>query len=192
VSGPPRTTRSPLLLAAVWLAGAAAAVGTGLVAVNLVSRQVGDPAVAPLSQGDVGKALASPSRSATASPSAPARATASRPATATARPPASGSARPTATRSATRSAGPAAPPRTSAPAPQTRTFSSRGGSVGVRCANGSPSLVYATPANGYTVLERKEDADRVEVRFGKGGEEDEAARIRVGCSGNTPVQDTHG
>lgn len=190
MSGTPRTTRSPLLLAAVWLAGAVAAVGTGLVAVNLVSHQVGDPAVSPLSQGDVGKALASPSRSAAASPTATAPATASPSRTA------SGSARPTATRTAappaTRSSAPTSPPRTSAPAPQTRTFSSRGGSVGVRCANGSPSLVYATPANGYTVLERKEDADRVEVRFGKGGEEDEAARIRVGCSGSTPVQDTHG
>lgn len=191
MSRAPRTTRSPLLLAAVWLAGTGAAVGTGLVAVNLVSHQVGDPAVSPLSQGDVGKALASPSRSASAAPSrsAPASpaATASR----------SASARPTATRTAppaTRTPGATGSPGTTAPAgqPQTRTFSSRGGSVGVRCANGSASLVYATPANGYTVLERKEDGDRVEVRFGKDGEEDEAARIRVGCSGNTPVQDTHG
>lgn len=190
MSSAPRTTRSPLLLAAVWLAGAGAAVGTGLVAVNLVSHQVGDPAVSPLSQGEVGKALASPSRSASASATATATASPSPSRTA------SGSARPTATRTAappaTRSTGPTSPPRTNAPAPQTRTFSSRGGSVGVRCANGSPSLVYATPANGYTVLDRKEDDDRVEVRFGKGGEEDEAARIRVGCAGNTPVQDTHG
>jgi cytoskeletal protein RodZ len=183
----PAAKRSPLLVAAVWLAGAVAAVGTGLVAVNLVASQVGDPTVAPLSRNDVGQALASPSRPATASRSVtPAPATSTTTATSATR-----GATTTPTRRPTtpaRSASQNPPPA----APQTRTFSSRGGSVGVRCDGASPSLVYASPANGYTVLERRSDGDRVEVRFAKGGAEDEAARIRVGCVNGTPVRDTHG
>jgi hypothetical protein len=180
----PAAKRSPLLVAAVWLAGAVAAVGTGLVAVNLVASQVGDPTVAPLSRNDVGQALASPSRPATASRSV--TPTPAAPATSATR-----GATPTPTRRPTtpaRSTSQAPPPA----APQTRTFSSRGGSVGVRCDGASPSLVYASPANGYTVLERRSDGGRVEVRFAKGGVEDEAARIRVGCVNGTPVRDTHG
>jgi hypothetical protein len=51
--------RPTSLLVAVWLAGVGLATGTGVLAVQLVAQQVGDPSVAVLSAADVGRQLAS-------------------------------------------------------------------------------------------------------------------------------------
>src|SRR5687767_3109375 len=48
----------PMLLVGVWLVGAVATTGTGLLAVRLVGSQVGDPASVPLSAAGVDRALA--------------------------------------------------------------------------------------------------------------------------------------
>lgn len=175
------SARARWLLPAVWLLGAAVAIGTGLVAVRLVSSQVGDPAVPPLTADGVQRALSS----ATATPGAGTSATPTSP-----RPAAtSGSPRPVVRPGATASSSPRPGTTTAPAASRTGTFSNEGGTIGVRCDGTAPRLLYATPADGYRVAERKVDADRVEVRFARGDGKGEDPRLRVVCRNGTPVPD---
>lgn len=86
--------------------------------------------------------------------------------------------RPTTTRAPT---GSSTAPTTSAP----RTFSLTGGVVSVRCAGSRGQLVYATPAQGWSLDERSVSGTEVEVRFRR---DDTRSRIRLSCSGGTPVE----
>jgi hypothetical protein len=56
-------SRGPLLLGALWAAAASLAVGVGLVAVDLVSGEVGEDVASPLSDDAVRRALVSSSTS---------------------------------------------------------------------------------------------------------------------------------
>jgi hypothetical protein len=75
------------------------------------------------------------------------------------------------------------------PAGERRAFSSAGGSVIAGCRNGRPYLFSWSPSPGYAVTQQETESEHVDVRFeGFGGR----SEIRVGCSGNTPVQQQHG
>lgn len=124
------------LLVAVWAAGAAVAVGTGLLAIDLVGTRVGEPVV----------------------------------------PPPIGDSRPPSVSSSVS-------PR---PGSRTATFGGRGGTIGVRCDGAVPRLLYATPAQGYRIDDRRDDGRRVEVRF-RG--EDDDTRLRVACVAGAPALD---
>lgn len=173
-------------LVVVWLAGAVVATGTGVLAVRQVADEVGGTAPAPLSAAGVESALTEAAT--TAAPSAPTVSSATSP-------PAFGreSQIPQPPPAVPAPPAPAADPgvgRAPAPATVTRSFTGRGGSVGVACtAGGPPQLVYATPAQGWAVEERKQDADRVEVRFRSGEQE---ARIRVSCASDGPTATVEG
>lgn len=156
--------RSPLLLAAVWAAGAAVAVGTGLLAVDLVGAQVGDPVVPPLSAEAARSVTAGPGTTPASPPPASPGRTATPGPSATTRPPA-------------------------ATGPRTRTFTVAGGTVGVRCDGATPRLLYATPAQGYRVDQSKAEGGRVEVRFRS---EEDDSRLRVVCVSGTPTRDPSG
>jgi hypothetical protein len=69
-----------------------------------------------------------------------------------------------------------APPPISPAAPHDESFTSDGGSIVVRLADGQASLVSSSPAAGYTPEVHDEGPTRVEVRFSNGETE---WRIRV-------------
>ena len=81
------------------------------------------------------------------------------------------------------------PSSAASPRPATRpvapkVFTSRGGSVGVRCHGTSPELVYRTPAQGYELDETSVEAGVLEIRFVSGRTR---ARLGISCSSTTPV-----
>lgn len=150
------TSRSRLLLVLVWLVGAVVATSIGLLAVGQVASQVGDPAVPVLSDG--GAAAATPTSAASPERS----------------PTASAAASPN-----------VAPPAPSAVAPVRRSasFRSAGGTVGVQCSGSAPSLVYATPADGYSLDERSIEGSKLEVRFESG---DRRVKMTIRCANGQP------
>jgi hypothetical protein len=151
---------------AVWVAGALVATATGLVAVRLVADRVGETAPPPLSaagvETELGAATATPDP--TTSPSAS---------------PLPGPPSPIAPPATT--SVPVAP----APAGGTRSFSGRGGSIGVSCDGGTPRLVYATPSQGWAVDENRVEGARLEVRFKADGVGE--SRIRATCAAAGPT-----
>lgn len=157
--------RRPLALVAVWVAGALVATAVGVLAVRQVATSVGDDSPPPLSAAGVETALGSASPRAAAAPTTP---------TAPTTGPATSSPAPTTS--------PVAPPP-DPPAPVARSFSSRGGSVGVSCTGSTPELVFASPAQGWAVDEQEVEREHVEVRFVGPGE----VRMRVTCSPGGPV-----
>jgi cytoskeletal protein RodZ len=184
-----RASRSRWLLPAVWIGGAGLATAIGLLAVNVVSTQVGDPGVTPLNAGQIQVQL-----SATTAPVATANATAS---AALSSPPASATTPATAARPS--AAAPVPPTPASAPPPQpssarsaqpapaparTRTFRNAGGTIAVRCNASTAQLLYATPSDGYAVSRREIEGAEVEVRFEGGDGRD--PRLRVSCASGVP------
>jgi hypothetical protein len=149
--------RPGALLLAIWLAGAAAATGAGVLAVRLVATQVGDPAVPVLTTKEVTTALSDAPRPSNAVPS-PTPSPAASP-----RPSRQPSQRPV-----------------SAP----KAFSSQGGSIGVRCRGTVAELVYRTPAQGYALDETATEGEVLEVRFTNGRTR---ARLGVSCTSGAPV-----
>ena len=116
-------SRHALLIGGVWLAAVVAATSVGVVAVRLVSNQVGDQVSDPLTTAGIQQAL--------------------------------GSAAPT----------PSAEPVQHRTPPATdegvaRTVSTAGGIVSARCSDGTATLLYATPADGYRTVR-----DASAVRF---------------------------
>lgn len=138
-------TRGPLLLGTLWVTAASVATGVGLVAVDLVAGQVGDTVSAPLSQSGILDALS--------------------------RVPASS---PTPSPSPSRSASPSPSASTLVLGPL-RTISTVGGEVSARCRDGVPTLLYATPAEGF----RTERSSGREVRFESSRRE---VRVKLSCS----------
>ena len=86
-------------------------------------------------------------------------------------------ARPSAPATATR-------PTTTGGASAVRSFSSSGGSVGVRCRGTVPERVYATPAQGYRLDESEVEGSALEVRFTSSSTR---VRVEVGCGSGRPV-----
>lgn len=187
-----RPGRAAVLLLGIWMLGVVLATTVGLLAVRLVAEQVGDPAVAPVSAAVAAGAAAGsvssprpsqparrPAGSSRPSAPVPAAGPTTRPTRPTSRPTVGATTRP--------ATGPAAPkvpaPRTSAPTAAAATFRSAGGSVGVQCTDADARLVYATPADGYTLAERSVGGSRVEARF-----EGEGRRVRMelSCAAGRP------
>lgn len=167
--------RRPLALVAVWVAGALVATATGVLAVRQVATSVGDDSPPPLSAAGVETALGSASPGAAAPTASPTTAAApTTPATG----PTTSSPAPTTSPAAPPAAPPAPPPAT-----VSRSFSSRGGSVGVSCTGSTPELVFASPAQGWAVDHQEVEREHVEVRFVGPGE----VRMRVTCGPDGPV-----
>ena len=79
----------------------------------------------------------------------------------------------------------ATPARPSArPVVAPKVFTSRGGSVGVRCRGSATELVYRTPAQGYVLDETSVEGGVLEVRFVSGRTR---ARLGISCGSGTPV-----
>jgi hypothetical protein len=144
-----------VLLVLIWLAGAVVATGVGVLAVRLVATQVGDPAVAPLSAGEAEAAQSTVPPSSVPGPSPGVASTAAPGAS-----PAAGTTGP--------------PPSSPAAAANVRAFPSAGGTVGMSCSGQVARLLYATPADGYTLDEQSATGDAVEVRF-----ESDSSRVRL-------------
>ena len=153
------TSRSRLLLVLVWVAGAVVATSIGLLAVRQVASSVGDPAVPVLSDG-VASSAASPPASPPASPTAAA-------ASPSAGVPSASPARPSSAAAAVTSA----------------SFRSSGGTVGVQCSGTAPSLLYATPADGYALDERSVEGSELEVRFEAG---ERRVKLTISCASGSP------
>lgn len=77
------------------------------------------------------------------------------------------------------------PIESSAPAVATTSasFRSAGGTVGVRCSGATPSLLYATPADGYALDERSVEGSELEVRFEAG---ERRVKVTIGCVSGRP------
>ncbi len=87
-------------------------------------------------------------------------------------------------------------PATSSPAPGTattpappvaadvaRTWDVTGGQVGAVCTGATIALVYATPADGWSVEVDHAGPDELEIDFVRGGDE---SRLRAECVAGTP------
>ena len=101
-----------------------------------------------------------------------------------------GGVRPTAAPTAIPSAAPSAAPSPSrslpsspAAATTSASFRSAGGTVGVQCSGATPSLLYATPADGYALDERSVDGSELEVRFEAG---ERRVKLTISCAGGQP------
>lgn len=158
------TSRSRLLLVLVWLAGAVVATSIGLLAVRQVASSVGDPAVPVLSDGGVPAGQPGPTAGSSSGFTPP---TTAGPVT----PPSP----PVVAPSPVRSTRPTA--RTSA------SFRSQGGTVGVQCSGATPSLLYATPADGYALDERSVEGSDLEVRFEAG---ERRVKLTISCASGSP------
>lgn len=153
-----------LLLVLVWIAGAVVATSIGLLAVRQVASSVGDPAVPVLSDGGVPTTQPGP----TASPGITS-------------PPTGG---PSPVTSLSPSVVAPTPVRsTRPPARASASFRSQGGTVGVQCAGATPSLLYATPADGYALDERSVEGSELEVRFEAG---QRRVKLTLSCATGSP------
>src|SRR5688500_17163126 len=74
----------------------------------------------------------------------------------------SGGGIPTATAAASP---PVSPPSSPTATATSASFRSAGGTVGAQCSGTTPSLLYATPADGYALDERSVEGVELEVRF---------------------------
>lgn len=164
--------RQGVLVLGAWVL---AVVVTGLVAdraVAVLDTQTSRPGV--MSAAEVERALtaaraAAPSPTAVApSPPAPTTSPSARPSPAVSVP----VSRPT-----------AGPPPPSAPAPIARTWPVTGGTVAASCTGGAISLLYATPADGWTVEVGSAGPERVEVELRQPGLETKVVAL---CSGGVP------
>lgn len=79
------------------------------------------------------------------------------------------------------------PPPAPAPTSVSRTFSSEGGSVGVRCTGSSASLLSASPSSGWTVEVDAAGPSQIDVRFRRA---DHESRVRASCVAGAPVGST--
>jgi hypothetical protein len=179
--------RRRLVLVAVWLAGAAVAVGLSMWAVGLVGGRIGGRDAALVSRHDVEQALVTPSTT-VVSPDAEVVTTESATPTVDQSPP------PGAPDDGPSFAAPAVAPSTTeatAPLSTEEVYSTEGGTVGVRCVGSSISLLYATPAAGWQLHgPAASGGTEIDVRFepasdGKGAE----VRIRVRCEAGVPVEE---
>ena len=78
------------------------------------------------------------------------------------------------------SAGPARP---SSPAVTSASFRSAGGTVGAQCSGTTPSLLYATPADGYALDEQSVEGVELEVRFEAG---ERRVKLSISCASGRP------
>lgn len=69
------------------------------------------------------------------------------------------------------------------PAGTSASFRSAGGTVGVRCSGTAPSLLYATPADGYALDERSVEGSELEVRFEAG---ERRVKLTLSCATGRP------
>jgi hypothetical protein len=123
-------SRGPLLLGALWLAAAVTATSVGLLAVHLVGQEVGGQVAAPLTDEGVQQALGSVS---------PTPTPAEEP----------GSVEPTQEPTEQPSGRASDRPSGSPAEGRARTVVTAGGVVSARCSDNQPTLLYATPADGY-------------------------------------------
>lgn len=206
-------SRSLPLLIGVWSSGVALATGIGVLAVDLVRDEVGDPPVQTVTARDVGRAFGgirgTPTVGTGTQPTA---------------------APPPVTAGPTAGAGPGSPPTGVAttavprlpvapPAPRTRpsvgpshgqlapppattgspsspavgpaapgpvtSFASVGGSLGVRCLATTPERVYATPSQGYRLGPQSVSGTVLQVDFSNAEMDVE---VSVDCASGTAVQ----
>jgi hypothetical protein len=168
-------TRRAVLAVAGWLAAAAAATATGLVAVQLIGTGITGPAGPVVDQREVARELAA----ASAAPSGPVPPSTGTPPAGT---PSTGSPLSGSPSAGTPSTG--APATTGTPGSGT-PFVTVGGTVVARCDGRTVSLVIWAPAQGYAV--KQVDAgpdDRAEVTFEDGGGR---VRVRVICVAGKPT-----
>ena len=90
---------------------------------------------------------------------------------------------PSASPSASSPSPPQVRPSSPAAAVTSASFRSAGGTVGVQCAGATPSLLYATPADGYALDERSVEGVELEVRFEAG---ERRVKLTVSCAGGSP------
>ncbi len=195
------TRRHASLLVGVWMGGVVLATGVGVLAVDLVRDEVGDPPTQTVSARDVGRALAGgahlavprqplppsagPVPAAAApppggAPASPTSAAQIHSGVAPARPRSSGSPVPPAVQVPS----PGPPPGQEAP-PPVASFQTVGGSLGVRCAGTTPQEVFATPAQGYRFGAPSISGTLLEVEFTSS---ESVVVAAVDCAGGTPVQ----
>jgi hypothetical protein len=129
-------SRHALLIGALWLAAVTAATSVGVVAVRLVGDQVGDEVSAPLSSNGVRQALSSVSPT----------------------------PEPSEEPSEEPSDDPSGEPAEEQREGRVRTVTTDGGVVSGRCLGTTPTLLYATPADGYRT-ERTSAQGATLVRF---------------------------
>ena len=148
------------MLVVVWLLAATAAVAVAWQGVNVVGDQVTDERPAPLAAADIEARLAETTTTTTASTST------------TVPPDPDGSVPPGASPTTAPFTPPPAvvpPPTTSAPAPEpapeTRTYTVQGGTAALRFSPAGVTVVFATPADGFSVSTEPEHGNGVKVEF---------------------------
>lgn len=137
-----------------WFGAAAVAVLVGLLAVDIIGDGLTSSSARPMSRAEVARELA-------AAPSS--------------------SAAPSAAPSAATSAAPSASAALGGP-PAPRSFSTRGGTVVVRCRAGNAEIVSMSPRPGFE--QHEQEGDEGEFR----GVSDNHDRVRIDatCSGGVP------
>ena len=179
---PPAWVRTALVVV-TWVAAVALATTVAWWAVSAVGGARDGSAAGVLSRADIEVALADQrTHAASASPgtTAPPATTAPSAALTSTTPPATDPS-PT---SELPTSHPTGPPVTTAPSTVVvRTWDVTGGQVSVSCSGPTISLLYATPADGWTVTTGHAGPEEVEVTLRSGGTE---TSLKATCVGGTP------
>jgi hypothetical protein len=153
-----------ILVAAAWLAGAAATATAATVALNVLVAGLPGPSSRPMSLEEVQRELSAAGP--TGGPSA--------------------SSGTVASPNGSRGTGPAAPP----PSSDTRVLSTTGGTIVARCSGGQVSLVSWSPAQGYrTDGVTAGPAASAWIKFKAGRTE---LLVTITCAGDQPTAVTAG
>ena len=158
---------APAVSSSLPTAGPSATTGSttatpSITAAAAIETSAQQPTPSPAVSSDPAPPTADPQPPA-ANPTVPRSPATTQPSTATTAPRASTSV----------AAPPPLPPPTSVAAPNERVFASAGGEILVRWTATSLTLVSATPAAGWTVVESHPGATEIEVTFGRGSQREE-------------------
>lgn len=149
-----------LLAAAAWVLAVVVASGSAWYAVDRAGQAVTGPETAPGSPGPVDPSPA----------------------------PSGASASATGVPTVTATSSPTPVPTDESTSGTTATRPTEGGTVAVSCSGQAASLVYATPAAGWSVEVRDTGPDRVRVRFElRGDGEEREVDLRAECPAGRPV-----
>lgn len=148
--------RRTVAFVALWVVAAAGAVTVAWQGVGFVGDQVTDERPAPLAASEIEARLAEPVASAPTTAGTSDVVTTTVPSRSGGTPPATAGPAPTPT---------TGPPPAAAPPEETRTYNLQGGTAALRFTPDGVTVVFANPANGFTVSVEPEHGNGVKVEF---------------------------
>lgn len=170
-------------MALIWLATVVGVSATAWVAIDQAGRDISGAGASSSVSAALNTAVATttPTSVPTLIPTTPAPSASTTPPTST-------------STTSTASSTPASPPASSttatvsSPTPRDKTVMVTGGQVSIRCIGTDVSLRIAQPSDGWRVEVERASAGAVEVRFKRGGEDNETrTNVKAGCPAGNPA-----